>query len=104
MTKAGVLWGWFFGRPFLLLGVTAVMWGGNSFASRLAVGHLSPMALTFRRWLGVILVRAPFLGPSLLAASRALVPRWRYIIVMAALGFTFFNAMMYTGAQYTTAV
>jgi drug/metabolite transporter (DMT)-like permease len=104
MTKAGALWSWFFGRPFLLLGVTAVMWGGNSVASRLAVGHVSPMALTFLRWLGVILVLAPFLGTSLVAASRILVPRWRYILAMAALGFTFFNALMYAGAHYTTAV
>jgi drug/metabolite transporter (DMT)-like permease len=104
MAKARTLWDWFFGRPFLLLALTALMWGGNAVASRLAVGHISPMALTCLRWLGVILVLAPFLGPRLVGASRTLVPRWRYIVVMAALGFTLFNALMYAAAHHTSAV
>ncbi len=40
---------WLYGRPYLLLIFTMLMWGGNAVASRLAVGEVSPMALTFLR-------------------------------------------------------
>jgi hypothetical protein len=35
---------WLYGRPYLLLIFTMLMWGGNAVASRLAVGEVSPMA------------------------------------------------------------
>jgi hypothetical protein len=38
---------WLYGRPYFLLVLTMLMWGGNAVASRLAVGQVSPMALTF---------------------------------------------------------
>ena len=98
------LWSWLFGRPFLLLVLTTLMWGGNAVASRLAVGHISPMALTCLRWLGVVMVLAPFLGRQVAAESQRLMPRWRYVVMMAALGFTIFNALMYAAAHHTPAL
>ena len=44
-------WAWFFRRPYLVLATTATMWAGNAVAGRLAVGEVSPMALTCLRWL-----------------------------------------------------
>src|SRR3954468_13193490 len=41
---------WLSGRPYLLLTLTMLMWGGNAVAGRLAVGEVSPMALTGLRW------------------------------------------------------
>jgi len=104
MTRVRALWSWLFGRPFLLLILTMLMWGGNAVASRLAVGHISPMALTCLRWLGVCLILTPLMGRQVAADLPALLPRWRYIVVMAALGFTVFNALMYASAHHTSAV
>ena len=104
MARARAIWDWLYGRPFLLLTLTMLMWGGNAVASRLAVGHISPMAMTCLRWIGVVLVLGPLLGARVLAESRALLPRWRYILAMSGLGFTLFNALMYTAAYYTSAV
>ena len=98
------LWRSLYGRPYLLLALTTLMWGGNAVASRLAVGHISPMALTSLRWLGVILILTPFLGRQVAAAAPVLVPRWPYTALMAALGFTLFNALMYAAAHHTPAV
>ena len=81
-----------------------LMWGGNAVASRLAVGHISPMALTCLRWLGVCAILAPLMGRQVVAEMPVLLPRWRYIVVMAAFGFTVFNALMYTAAHHTSAV
>ena len=101
---ARAAWHWLYGQAFLLLALTTLMWGGNAVASRLAVGHISPMALTCLRWLGVILILAPLMRRQVIAELPALVPRWRYIVVMAALGFTVFNALMYAAAHHTSAV
>jgi drug/metabolite transporter (DMT)-like permease len=62
------------------------------------------MALTCLRWLGVCVLLAPLLGRQLLGAAPILAPRWLYIIVMSALGFTTFNALMYAAAYHTPAV
>ena len=98
------LWRSLYGRPYLLLTLTTLMWGGNAVASRLAVGHISPMALTCLRWLAVCLVLAPFLGRRPTDEAPALAGRWPYIVVMSALGFTSFNALMYAAAHHTPAV
>jgi drug/metabolite transporter (DMT)-like permease len=104
MTRVRALWSWLFGRPFLLLILTTLMWGGNAVASRLAVGHISPMALTCLRWLGVCFILAPLIRRQVAAKLPALLPRWPYIVMMAALGFTAFNALMYAAAHHTSAV
>jgi drug/metabolite transporter (DMT)-like permease len=104
MARVRALWSWLYGRPFLLLILTMLMWGGNAVASRLAVGHISPMALTSLRWLGVCLVLVPLMRRQVAGALPELLPRWRYIVVMAALGFTVFNALMYAAAHHTSAV
>jgi drug/metabolite transporter (DMT)-like permease len=104
MTRVRALRSWLFGRPFLLLILTMLMWGGNAVASRLAVGHISPMALTCLRWLGVCFILTPLMGRQVAADLPALLPRWRYIVVLAALGFTVFNALMYAAAHHTSAV
>jgi drug/metabolite transporter (DMT)-like permease len=97
-------WEWLYGRAYLLLALTTLMWGGNAVASRLAVGHISPMALTSLRWLIVCLVLAPFMLRPLAREAATLLPRWRYVMIMAALGFTIFNALMYAAAHHTSAV
>ncbi|HLW91909.1 MAG TPA: DMT family transporter [Roseiarcus sp.] len=90
--------------PMLLLGLTALMWGGNSVAGRLAVGEISPMALVFLRW-GVACI------PLLIAARanlkedfKLIWPRWRYIAPASIFGFTAFNALFYVAAHKTSAV
>lgn len=97
-------WGWLYGRPFLLLALTALSWAGNAIASRLAVDEISPMALTTLRWLGVCLFLGPAMRREVAAQWPVLAPRWRSILVMGALGFTAFNALMYAAAHSTSAV
>ncbi|HEX8168485.1 MAG TPA: DMT family transporter [Beijerinckiaceae bacterium] len=97
-------WRWLFGKPYLLLTLTTLSWAGNAVASRLATGHISPMALTTMRWVGVVMLLAPFMARPVVEAAPVLLPIWRRILVMGALGFTAFNALMYAAAYHTTAV
>jgi drug/metabolite transporter (DMT)-like permease len=97
-------WRWLSQRPYLLLTLTALSWAGNAVASRLAAGHISPMALTGLRWIGVVAILAVFVYRPLMAAAPVLLPLWPRILLMGALGFTAFNALMYVAAYQTTAV
>jgi drug/metabolite transporter (DMT)-like permease len=97
-------WRWLFNQPYLLLTLTTLSWAGNAIASRLATGHISPMALTAMRWVGVVALLAPFMYRPVMADAPVLLPIWRRIVVMGALGFTAFNALMYAAAYHTTAV
>jgi drug/metabolite transporter (DMT)-like permease len=91
-------------RPYLLLTLTALSWGANAVAGRLAVGLVSPMALICLRWLVVVVVLGMFARREIAAAWPVLAPRWRTVVVMGTLGFTAFNAFLYLSAHHTTAV
>jgi drug/metabolite transporter (DMT)-like permease len=99
-TLAASLWA----RPILLLAATAVMWAGNTVAGRLAVGHISPFALTFLRWAVVIAVLWPLYGREIRARWPDIRPTLPRIVAMAALGFTGFNALYYVAAHHTSAI
>ena len=73
--------------PILLLTTTALIWAGHAVVSRLAVGEIAPMTLTFGRW-------AVALGPILFAARKTLRAdlatlrgHWLYVSAMGALGY-----------------
>ena len=94
----------FLTHPYLLLALTALFWGGNAVAGKLAVGHISPMMLTLLRWTFACLFMFPF-------AIRDVKREWPMIRVnlpilfaLGAGGFTVFNATFYTALNYTTAI
>ena len=97
-------WGWFWARAWALLLFAALCWAGNSVAARLAIGEVSPMTLVFARWLvigGVLAIAIP-------GQVRAHLPtlwahRW-YVLGLAGLGLTGFNALLYLAAHSTTAI
>lgn len=94
----------FFSRPYLLLSLTALFWGGNVVASKLLVGHASPMVVVFLRWLIVFALMIGFARRDIVEAWPALKPKWPLLLGMGALGFTGFNALFYAAAYHTQAV
>ncbi|THD47175.1 MAG: DMT family transporter [Bradyrhizobium sp.] len=90
--------------PILLLTLTALIWAANAIVSRLAVGEIAPMTLTWGRWA----IAAPlilFAARKRLAADfAALRAHWLYVGAMGALGFTGFNALYYAAAHRTGAI
>lgn len=93
-----------YGAPIILLSLTALFWGGNTVAGRLAIDHISPLLLTFLRWTLVLTVLWPLYGGQVREAWPAMRPRLLNIVMMAGLGFTGFNVLFYYGARYTTAI
>lgn len=91
-------------RPYLLLTLTALIWGGNAVAGRMAVGELSPMVLVCLRWVIVVGVLAVAARRQVAAEWPVLRRHWLRIAAMAAFGYTSFNALFYVAARTTTAI
>ena len=92
------------GSAALLLTLTALQWGGNAVASRASVGEVGPLTLTSLRWVGVCAIMLPIMGGAVWAHRATLLPLWPKLILTSFLGYTAFNTLMYTAAQYTSAI
>ncbi|MTI18906.1 DMT family transporter [Rhodobacteraceae bacterium RKSG542] len=88
----------------LLLMITAMMWAGNSIAGKLAVGEVSPLVVVFLRWAIVSGLMLTFYGKKLIAHWKTIAPHIVGIALMAAFGFTGFNALFYIAAHDTSAL
>ena len=92
------------GQAYFLLVFTTLIWGANAVAARLAVGEVSPMLLTFSRWIVCCVALGLTSRREIAAHWRTLLPSWRSIALMGTLGFTGFNALFYAAAHHTTAI
>lgn len=89
--------------PYLLLTLTSLFWSLNWVVGRAIVGHVTPLALTFIRWLVAIAVMMPFAWPLIRAHWPAVRRNWKTIVWLGFWGTGLHNAFAYVGLQYTTA-
>ena len=91
-------------NPYLLLTATALMWGGNAVAGKLAVDHVSPFLLTFLRWVFACLIILPFAVPHLRKDWPLIKQNLLYLFLLGASGFAIFNNLMYLALNHTSAI
>ncbi|WP_232631006.1 DMT family transporter [Methylobacterium sp. Leaf118] len=89
---------------YAILTLTALLWAGNAVAGKWAVGEVSPQVLTTLRWAFAFAVLAVIARRAVAAEWRRLVPRWRYLFVMGASGYTVFASLFYAAGAHTTAL
>ena len=90
-------------QAFLLLGLVMVLWAGNSIVARAVRFEVPPFTLAFLRWSGATLAVLPFALRPLKRDWPAIRKGWRPLLVLGAMGIGGFNALLYSGLQYTTA-
>ena len=90
--------------PYVLLTCTALFWAGNSIVARGARELVPPIALSFWRWSGALLILLPLAWPHLRRDAATLRSSWRTLVLLGALGIGAFNTLLYTGLQTTSAV
>jgi len=91
-------------RAYFYLSITALFWGGNSVAGKMAVGHVSPMMLTTLRWLVALVVILALMTPQIRRDWDKIRRHWLQLIAYGAVGFTLFNAFLYSAVKYTSAI
>ncbi|GAA4527706.1 DMT family transporter [Chelativorans composti] len=89
---------------YVLLILTTLFWGGNAVAGKMAIGHVSPFALNFLRWVVMLLLILPVGLPHVKRDWPVIRKNLALIMFLGAVGFTGFAAIMYKALEYTSAV
>lgn len=89
---------------YIFLLVTALLWGGNAVAGKLAVGHVTPMTLVFFRWAIAVAVLLPIGGRAFVEDWPVIRRHLLLILLLGACGFSLFNVIFYAALNYTTAI
>lgn len=91
-------------QAYVLLLLTTLFWGGNAIAGKLAIGHISPMLLTTVRW-ALALAVLTAIGWRQLRRDWPVVRRHLPLLaLLGAVGFSLFNAAMYSALTFTSAI
>ena len=91
-------------NPYALLTLTTLLWAGNAIAGKLAAGVISPVALTFARWLIACVAFYFFARPHLNKDWPTVRRHLPLLFALGALGFSAFNFGLYGALHYTTAI
>lgn len=91
-------------KAYLILTLTALIWGGNAVAGKLAVAHISPFLLTGLRWSMAFPILLVLALPHLKRDWPSLRTKLPLLIVLGATGYALFNNLMYWALNYTTAI
>ncbi|CDZ57523.1 DMT family transporter [Neorhizobium galegae] len=91
-------------KAYLSLIIATLAWGGNAVAGKLAVGHVSPMMLTFWRWFLAVAIIFAISMPQLIKDWPVVRKNLPILLFLGVVGYVVFNAALYTAVNYTTAI
>lgn len=87
-----------------LMWLTPLMWSSNYIIARAAHGVIAPHTLALGRWGLALLLMLPFAWAELVAVYPQWRREWKQLLVLGALGMWICGAIVYLGAQTTSAV
>ena len=79
-------------------------WAGNAIAGKYAVGHISPMVLTFSRWSIALIIISIFAHRNIRDDWKIIQKNWFYLLLMGGFGYTAFNFLLYSALKFTSSV
>jgi drug/metabolite transporter (DMT)-like permease len=91
-------------RPYFMLVLTTLFWGGNVVAGKLAVGNIDPYALMIFRWGGAFLAVLPFALKPLRRDLPLIRKHWLLFLFYGAVGMATFNVLLYVSVYFTSGV
>lgn len=92
------------GLSVVLLTAATLCWAGNNVVAKAIITHVPPFSFTFLRWLIASLILLPFTWKLVLRDWRLALGAWRRLMVIAVLGISAFNTLLYMAVVTTTAV
>ncbi len=90
--------------PYLVLALAPLCWAANIVLARAVAELIPPAAFAFWRWSLAALLVVPFARRHLAADREALARGWKRLLLLAVLGISGFNALLYTAVHTTTAI
>ena len=91
-------------RPYALLVLCNLFWGGNVVAGKAAVGHIDPYALMLLRWAGALILLLPFAIEPVRRDWPTIRAKWWLYLFYGIVGYATFNVLVYVAAHYTSGI
>jgi drug/metabolite transporter (DMT)-like permease len=91
-------------KAYLFLVITGLGWAGNAVVGKFAVGHVGPMTLTVSRWAIALAIIVLLSLPEIKADWPEIRKNWLVCFIFSGLGFTGFNALLYSALLHTSAI
>jgi len=90
--------------PYLLVAVAPLCWAGNIVLARGVIHVIPPVAFAFWRWTVAFLILLPFTFRQAARDARVAAAHWRILALLALLGVSGFNTLLYTAVHTITAI
>lgn len=97
-TQSKTVW-WALALPLLAV----LIWSMNIAVTRYVVDYISPVSISFYRWLVAFLVLTPFMATRVWRERMLIQQYWKKLAVLAAFGMVLYQGLGYTAAHYTSA-
>lgn len=98
VTQSKTVW-WALALPLLAV----LIWSMNIAVTRYVVDYISPVSISFYRWLVAFLVLTPFMATRVWRERVLIQQYWKKLVVLAAFGMVLYQGLGYTAAHYTSA-
>lgn len=90
-------------NPHLLLFFTTLFWAAHWIVARAVVPFVSPIGMSFWRWVVALVLLAPFAAPALRRDWPLVRAAWRPILLFGTCGTVLYTGVGYYGIQDSTA-
>lgn len=90
---------WAFTLPLLAV----LIWSMNITVTRYVADYISPVSISFYRWLVAFLVLTPFMLGKVWRERQLVLAHWKQLAVLGAFGMVLYQGLGYSAAHYTTA-
>lgn len=91
-------------KAYIFLVITGLGWAANAVVGKFAVGHVAPMTLTLCRWAISLAIIVMLCLPQIRKDWQKIRRHWVVVVGFSGLGFTGFNALLYSALQHTSAI
>ncbi|PIE44854.1 MAG: EamA family transporter [Gammaproteobacteria bacterium] len=91
-------------RPYFLLFLAPLIWGGHVVVAKVATVEVAPMTLTLLRWTVALAVIIPFTWHPVKKEWKVIRQHFLLLFICGASGFASFNMLYYRALEYTTAL
>lgn len=83
--------------------IAVFIWSLNIAVTRYVAEFISPVSISFYRWLIAFVLLTPFVWHQLMQQRAMVLAHWKQLAVLAAFGMVLYQGLSYSAAHYTSA-
>ncbi|WP_228155332.1 DMT family transporter [Acinetobacter sp. ACNIH2] len=83
--------------------IAVFIWSLNIAVTRYVADYISPVSISFYRWLVAFIVLTPLMLPKVWQQRQLVALHWRQFAILSAFGMLLYQGLAYSAAHYTTA-